>query len=112
MMKSNLDNSISGIYKHWKGDLYIVFGEGVETETNTAYVVYKAFLDPDGQFFLRTKEQFFSKVTIGDEVEDRFFKLEEGELEVEITRLLEMLATSSCDVGCTDCDSGCSCDKS
>lgn len=52
---------IKGIYKHFKGDYYIVEDIGLDTETNKECVIYRA-LYGDGQLFVRPYEMFVSKV--------------------------------------------------
>jgi hypothetical protein len=99
------ESSIAGLYKHFKGDLYIVFGEGIQTETEEKVVVYRSFLDPHGAFFVRPYDSFFSMVEIEDEMHDRFTKLSEEEAIAEVGKLMESIfegSPSGCD--CEDCD--------
>lgn len=99
------EQSIAGLYKHFKGDLYIVFGEGVHTETNEQYVVYRSFVDPHGKFFIRPSEQFFGKAENEDEVYDRFTKLSEEDTIREVGKMVEeMIGTQKpTDCGCDEC---------
>ena len=51
----------NGIYKHFKGDLFIVLDEAKNCEDGTTVVVYRA-LYGDHQLFVREKEMFLSEV--------------------------------------------------
>ena len=48
-----------GIYKHYKGNYYNVFGTGIHTETNEKLVFYS---DTDGNFFCRPLSMWFELV--------------------------------------------------
>lgn len=52
---------IHGIYRHFKGDLYIVEDLAVHSETREKYVVYRA-LYGDTNLYIRPYEMFMSKV--------------------------------------------------
>ncbi|MCI9365830.1 MAG: DUF1653 domain-containing protein [Clostridia bacterium] len=52
---------INGIYRHFKGDYYIVEGIGIHSETKEKYVIYKA-LYGDNETYLRPYEMFLEKV--------------------------------------------------
>ena len=52
---------INGIYKHFKGDYYIVEGIGIHSETKEKYVIYKG-LYGDNEIYLRPYEMFLEKV--------------------------------------------------
>lgn len=53
------DNPIKkGIYKHFKGKLYKVLGEGLNTETGEIFVVYTPLYDNEYELFVRPKSMF------------------------------------------------------
>ena len=52
---------VHGIYKHFKGDMYIVEDLARHSETNEIMVVYRA-LYGNGQLYVRPLEMFLSLV--------------------------------------------------
>ena len=52
---------INGVYRHFKGNYYIVKNLALDTETEQEVVVYKA-LYGDEQMFVRNKDMFLSEV--------------------------------------------------
>jgi hypothetical protein len=52
---------INGVYKHFKGDLYIVVDVALDCENKEECVIYRA-LYGDGQLWVRKKEDFLSEV--------------------------------------------------
>ena len=52
---------VNRIYKHIKGDYYIVLGTGINSETLEEYVIYRA-LYGDGKVYLREINNFLSEV--------------------------------------------------
>ncbi len=56
-----MEVKINGIYKHFKGDYYIVEGVAIHSETKENYVVYRA-LYGNSQLYIRPYEMFMSKV--------------------------------------------------
>ena len=52
---------INGVYKHFKGDYYIVEDIGLYSETTEKCVVYRA-LYGDNQLYIRPYDMFTSKV--------------------------------------------------
>lgn len=56
-----MEIKIKGIYKHFKGDYYIVEDLAVHSETKERYVVYRA-LYGESILYIRPYEMFMSKV--------------------------------------------------
>ena len=52
---------INGIYKHFKGDYYLVIDIANHSETKEEYVVYRR-LYGDGNLWIREKNMFLSEV--------------------------------------------------
>lgn len=52
---------IHGIYKHFKGDYYLVEDTAKDSETKEEMVVYRRLYD-DGGLWVRPKEMFLSEV--------------------------------------------------
>ena len=52
---------INGIYKHFKGDYYLVEGIALDSETKEEMVVYRRLYDDCG-LWVRPKEMFLSEV--------------------------------------------------
>lgn len=52
---------IKGIYKHFKGNYYLVEDIATHSEDNTQYVVYRA-LYGDNTLYIRPLDMFLSKV--------------------------------------------------
>ena len=53
--------NIHGIYKHFKGDYYIVEDIAKDSETKEEMVVYRSLYE-DGGLWVRPKEMFLSEV--------------------------------------------------
>lgn len=52
---------VNRIYKHFKGDYYIVLGTGINSETLEEYVIYRA-LYGEGKVYLREINNFLREV--------------------------------------------------
>ena len=52
---------IHGIYKHFKGDYYLVEGVGKYSETDEECVIYRKLYD-DGSLWIRPLDMFLSEV--------------------------------------------------
>ena len=52
---------VNRIYKHFKGDYYIVLGAGINSETLEEYVIYRPLYD-EGNVYLREINNFLSEV--------------------------------------------------
>ena len=52
---------IKGIYKHFKGDLYLVEDIAIDSETERPMVVYRALYE-DNLLYVRDLEMFLSEV--------------------------------------------------
>lgn len=52
---------VHGIYRHFKGDYYIVEGIGIHSETKEKYIIYRG-LYGNSEVYLRPYDMFLSKV--------------------------------------------------
>ena len=56
-----MELKIKGIYKHFKGDYYLVEDVAIHSETLEKYVVYRQLYSA-GELYIRPIEMFLSKV--------------------------------------------------
>lgn len=52
---------IKGIYKHFKGDYYLVEDVAIDSETDAELVIYRQLYE-DGTLYARPKDMFLSEV--------------------------------------------------
>lgn len=52
---------INHVYKHFKGDYYLVVDTAIDSETGKEVVIYRQLYE-DGRLYVRDKEMFESKV--------------------------------------------------
>ena len=70
------NNTISGRYRHYKGNEYEVIGEGTHTETEEKLMIYRSVKDP-AVIWVRPYEMFFEMVEVDGLTVPRFTKLQE-----------------------------------
>ena len=70
------NNTISGRYRHYKGNEYEVIHEGTHTETEERLVIYRSVKDP-AVIWVRPYEMFFEMVEVDGLTVPRFTKLQE-----------------------------------
>lgn len=56
-----MELKIKGVYKHFKGDYYLVEDVAIHSETREKYVVYRALYGDTG-LYIRPYDMFTSKV--------------------------------------------------
>ncbi|MCF7795930.1 DUF1653 domain-containing protein [Patescibacteria group bacterium] len=71
--------SILGKYKHYKGGLYEVIGEGIDSENLEEVIIYKSLYKndkyPKNTIWVRPKKMFLEKIIINGEEIFRFTKI-------------------------------------
>ena len=53
---------VHGIYKHFKGNYYIVEGIAIHSETGEEMVIYRGLYEDGKHVFVRPKDSFLSEV--------------------------------------------------
>ena len=66
--------SITGIYRHYKGNEYEVIGAGTHTKTDEKFVVYRSLKDTQ-LIWIRPYDMFFESVIVDGKTLPRFAKL-------------------------------------
>lgn len=66
---------IHGVYRHYKGDSYIVEDIALHSETGEKMVIYRA-LYGDGQLWARPYDLFIGEVEVNGEKKPRFEAME------------------------------------
>ncbi len=56
------DLKIKGIYKHFKGDMYLVEDIAIDSETDRELVIYRPLYGNSDMLYARDKEMFLSLV--------------------------------------------------
>lgn len=70
----NDPTSITGTYRHYKGNGYKALGTGTHSETMETMVIYES-LDRPSEVWLRPYDMFFETVTIDGQEIFRFEKI-------------------------------------
>lgn len=68
-----------GIYRHYKGKLYLVIGTGIHSETLEPVVIYQA-LYVHKELWVRPASMWFEKIEIEGKRIPRFVKIEDADL--------------------------------
>lgn len=71
-----MEATLTGHYRHYKGNEYEVLGEGIHTETEERLIIYKSLHAPF-TIWVRPYAIFFETVTIDGQETPRFSKLED-----------------------------------
>jgi len=71
-----MNQSLSGIYQHYKGHKYVVLGVAKHGETLEKLVVYiTLYENEEGPIWVRPLKMFLEEVTIDGETQPRFRKI-------------------------------------
>ncbi|MEF9952266.1 MAG: DUF1653 domain-containing protein [Clostridium sp.] len=60
-MERDITNSIGKVFRHFKGDLYLLMDIGIHSETEEKMAIYKALYD-DYSVYVRPLNMFLSRV--------------------------------------------------
>lgn len=64
---------VGATYQHYKGGMYLVIAEGLDSETQTPVVIYKSI--GSGQVWVRPKAMFLEQVVVAGHKIWRFAKM-------------------------------------
>ena len=64
-----------GLYKHFKGNNYLVISTVVDSENEALFVLYSAESDKENRLWIRPAEMFASEVETSDGIKPRFLFL-------------------------------------
>ena len=67
----------TGLYRHYKGNMYEVFMTAQHSETEEWMVVYKALYGDEGMW-VRPYEMFVEKVEVDGQMTERFKKVDDA----------------------------------
>jgi len=67
----------TGLYQHYKGNLYEVYMTAQHSETEEWMVVYKALYGEEGMW-VRPYEMFIEKVEVNGQTVERFKKVDDA----------------------------------
>ena len=62
----------SGLYKHFKGNNYLIINTVVDSENEALFVLYTAECDRESRIWIRPLEMFYSEVETSHGVKLRF----------------------------------------
>lgn len=62
----------SGLYKHFKGNNYLIINTVVDSENEALFVLYTAESDRESRIWIRPLEMFYSEVETSHGVKLRF----------------------------------------
>lgn len=66
-----------GKYRHYKGGEYELLYNGLDENTETPVVIYKALYDnPKSEIWVRTEEDFTQEVEVNGKLVPRFTKID------------------------------------
>ena len=64
-----------GLYKHFKGNNYLVISTVVDSENEALFVLYSAESDKENRLWIRPAEMFASEVETSEGIKPRFLFL-------------------------------------
>jgi len=67
--------TMRGVYRHYKGNRYVVHGEARHSETEEEFVLYCSEAKPE-VYWVRPKTMFFETVTVDGQEQPRFELIE------------------------------------